>query len=136
MDGGWKKAKRKTGGPAASPTSPGSSPGSGGAPQAGRAEAVLYRPEAPVWGQAVPERGAQMGIRLQGDLRWGKRQPSALYGIPVHLTCNHSLCRWKSSLKQITARSSASLLHPQVRHSTGPPHTQALPPGPPTDASD
>lgn len=98
---------------------------------------MLYLPEVPVWGQAVPERGAQMGILLQGDLGWGKRQPSAIYGIPVHLTCNHSLFRWKSSLKQTTARSSVSLLHPQVRpHSTGPPHTQVLPPGPPTDAND
>lgn len=137
MGGRWKKAKRKTGGPAASPTSPASSPGSGGAPQARRAEAVLYLPEAPVWAQAVPERGAQMGILLQGDLGWGKRQPSAPNGIPVHLMCNHSLCRWNSSPKQITARSPESLLHPQVRpHSTGPPHTQVLPPGPPTDASD
>ena len=66
---GGEKAKRKTGGPAASPISPGFSPGSGGAAQARRAEAVLYLPEAPVWGQAVQERGAQMGILLQGDLR-------------------------------------------------------------------
>lgn len=52
----WKKAKRKTGGPAASPTSPASSPTLVG-PSVRRAAAVLYHlPEAPVWGQAVPER--------------------------------------------------------------------------------
>lgn len=139
--GGWEVEEslkgRQRNGPAASPTSPASSPGPGGAPQARRAAAVLYSARGTLSGARLcSERGAQMGILLRGRTSVGKEAAQRTLMIPAS-HANAPSVAGIHLLKQITARSPESLLHPQVRpHSTGPLTLRSSPPGPLTDASD